>query len=748
MSLLLSASVAAAGPSETPHSTAESAVDTTIVVDRVQVSAVKQGLVLRSEPIASTIVGERTASRRHIDALKNLTELVPNLHIPDYGSRMTSSIYVRGLGARIDHPAIGLTIDNVPVMNKNAFDTELADIERIEVLRGPQSTLYGRNTMGGVVNIYTLSPFTYQGARVVAEYGSGNTFRLRASAYEKFSEKWASSISGFVTRSDGFFRNAYTGAKCDREELQGGRWKTQFRNNKGLRIENTLAFSFVDQGGYPYAFIGGRSEGKEGVKIGQIAYNDACGYERKTLNDGLTVQYETERHSLTSITSYQYTDDRMQMDNDFLPLDYFTLEQSIREQVFTEDLVFRSRNRTTYNYLFGLYAFYRYNKMRAPVNFSTTGIDEMMFAAANAATGGRVQMKALEAMPLDSDFKNPNYGGAIYHESSLRFGRFEAKAGLRFENERAKLDYHSAGALKFSLKTPGMPMTIPQQSTIDEHGNYEHSYTEWLPKFSLIYRFDEQRNLYIAASRGFKAGGFNTQLFSDILKEKLQKQAQGGVYEERDIISYKPEYSWNYELGGHFSCADGLVRGDMALFWIDVEDQQLTVFPDANATGRMMTNAGRTRSIGAEVAMQIRPTSNLEIDLAYGYTEATFRRYTDGSNDYRGNYVPYVPRHTLTAGVTWTLPTGVAWLGDLVLYGGVSNTGKIYWNEANTMQQGAYTLFNASVRFEHKRYTLDLWGRNLGDKQYDIFYFESIGNRFVQRGREAIFGVTLSLNIL
>lgn len=158
-SMLLTVSVAEAHPNETPHATAESAVDTTIVVDRVQVSAVKQGLVLRSEPIASTIVGERTASRRHIDALKNLTELVPNLHIPDYGSRMTSSIYVRGLGARIDHPAIGLTIDNVPVMNKNAFDTELADIERIEVLRGPQSTLYGRNTMGGVVNIYTLSPY-------------------------------------------------------------------------------------------------------------------------------------------------------------------------------------------------------------------------------------------------------------------------------------------------------------------------------------------------------------------------------------------------------------------------------------------------------------------------------------------------------------------------------------------------------------------------------------------------------------
>lgn len=745
-SLLLTASAATAHPIGTPDTHAESAVDTTIVVDRVQVSAVKQGMVLRSEPIASTIIGTRTVSRRHVDALKNLSDLVPNLHIPDYGSRMTSSIYVRGLGARIDQPALGMTIDNVPVMNKNAFDTELADIDRVEVLRGPQSTLYGRNTMGGVVNIYTLSPFNYQGTRVVAEYSSGNTFRLRASTYEKFSEKWASSISAYVAQSDGLFRNAYTGRKCDHEEMDGGRWKLQYRNNKGLRIENTFAYSTVEQGGYPYAFVGGRSEGKEGVQIGQIAYNEVCGYDRTTLSDGLTLQYETERHSLTAIASYQYTDDCMQMDNDFLPLDYFTLEQAIREQVATADIVFRSRNRKQYDYLFGLYGFYRYNKMSAPVHFTTTGIDEMMFAAANAATGGRVQMQALEAMPLGSKFTNPNYGGALYHESSLRFGKFEAKAGLRFENEKAKLDYHSVGTLKFSLKTPGMPMAVPQQSAIDETGSYEHSYTELLPKFSLIYRFDDGRNLYLSASRGFKAGGFNTQLFSDILKEQLQAQAMGREYEVKDIVSYKPEYSWNYEFGGHFSCAEGMIRGDVALFWIDVEDQQLTVLPDAQSTGRMMTNAGRTRSIGAEVAMQIRPTSNLEIDLAYGYTEAKFRNYTDGKNDYRDNYVPYVPRHTLSAGLTWTIPTGVAWLGDVVLYGGVNNTGKIYWNEANTMRQGAYTLFNASVRIEHDRYTLDFWGRNLGDKQYDIFYFESIGNRFVQRGRGQIFGVTFSLN--
>lgn len=748
----LIAAALSARPIEKSVQPTEPQIDTTIVVDGVQISAVKQGMVLRSEPIASTIIGEQRVARNRISALKNITHLVPNLHIPDYGSRMTSSIYVRGLGSRIDHPAIGMTIDNIPLMQKNSFDMELMDIERIEVLRGPQSTLYGRNTMGGVVNIYTLSPFNYQGIRLQAGYSSGNTRNFRASIYTKFSERFAMSIAALSTHSDGLFRNQMTGKMCDWEESGGGIWKMQYRNNKGLRIENSLLIAEGEQGGYPYAFIGGRSEGKEGVTLGKIAYNDPCGYERTSINDGLTIQYEQPRYSLTSITSYQYTNDRMRMDNDFLPLNYFTLEQGIREQVVTEDLVLRSRGERRYNFLFGLYGFYRYNHMNAPVTFKEQGIDEMIFAAANEATHGMVQLTALKPMPLESTFRNPNYGGAIYHESALRFGKFEAKAGIRIENEQNELKYHNVGALHYHqrIAMPQMPFPIEKDASVelDEKGKYKHSYTEILPKFSLIYRFDEQRNLYATVSRGFKAGGFNTQLFSDILKEQLQAKAQGGEYEEKDIVSYKPEYSWNYEIGGHFSCADGVVRGDFALFWIDVEDQQLTIFPDADATGRMMTNAGRTRSLGGEFAMQLHPASNLQFDLAYGYTKATFRRYKDGKADYHGKRVPYMPQHTLSGGVTWTIPTGVKWMGDLVLHGGLRSVGDIYWDEANTVKQPFYTLFDASIRLEHKRYTLDLWGKNLADKAYDIFYFESIGNRFVQRGKPQIFGVTISVNIL
>ena len=739
-----------AASSARPTVPAPSEADTTITVDGVQITAIKQGMALRGEPVASTIVGSLAAGRSRVNALKNLGTLVPNLHLPDYGSRMTSSVYVRGMGTRIDHPVIGLNVDNVPVLNKNGFDTELADIDRIEVLRGPQSTLYGRNTMGGVVNVYTLSPFAWQGVRLLAETAGGDEQRFRASLYRRMGERLAMAFTGFYGRRGGFFRNGETGRRCDRERFVGGRWKTQWRNGWGLRIDNTFSFTVGDEGGYPYAFVGGRSEGSGDDRIvpGRIAYNDPCSYERTTVTDGLTVQYAAERWTLSSITSYQFTDDNMRLDQDFLPLDYFTLRQALREQVLTEDLIFRSRGERRYNYLFGLYGFYRTGRMQAPVNFKRDGIDALIFAAANAAAAGRMQLAATDDMPLESAFRLPVAGGALYHESSLRFGRFEAKAGLRIDCERTRLRYDCRGALRYSLQAGAMPHPVPQPAVeLEERGRLSHTYTELLPKAALVYRFDSDRNLYVSVARGYKAGGFNTQIFSDWMQEKLRAAAMHSSAGEEDILSYKPEYSWNYEAGVHFSCAGGRIRGDAAVFRIDCRDQQLTVFPDAQSTGRMMTNAGRTRSVGGEAALQLYPCRSLQLHAAYGYTKATFRRYDDGRADHTGNSLPYAPRETLAAGFVWSIPTGVSWLGEVVLSGSLRGTGRIYWDEANTLSQPFYTLFDASVRLEHARYTLDLWGRNLGDKRYDVFYFESIGNRFVQRGRPQQFGITLSIHL-
>lgn len=713
-------------------------IDTVVQVDRVQVTAIKQGMVLRNQPVAATVLGSRTLRNGHISALKDVSELVPNLYIPDYGSRMTSSLYVRGLGARIDQPVMGMNVDNVPLLNKNNYDFEMIDVERIEVLRGPQSTLYGRNTMGGVINIYTLSPLSYQGVRLGMEYGSGNTMRLRASTYHKLREGLGIAAAVWYTQSDGFFDNLATGEKCDWEKLGGGRFKLQWRGTNGLRIENTASFSMLKQGGYPYA----------SVETGQINYNDPSSYRRTNFSNGFTLRYDTETFSVSSITGYQYSDDEMILDQDFLPDSYFTLRQAVREHVVTEDIVFRSRNTQVYDWLFGAFGFYKHGRMEAPVLFKRDGIDHLILDNANAHDPEYRYAWLDDTLPLDSRFRMPNLGAALYHESNIRAGRWLFTLGVRVDYEHARLRYDNYTEASYTKTHRENGTEYRQEWQLDEGGWLKQDFIEVLPKVAVRYEFNHTNSLYISASKGYKAGGFNTQMFSDVLQQKMMKKMGfGTVYDIGQVVTYKPEKSWNYEIGGHLSTAKGDLRADFALFWIDCRNQQITVFPEGTTTGRMMTNAGRTRSLGGEISIEAAPWRTLDIGLSYGYTHATFRRYNDGKQDFRGNRIPYAPEHTASLRAAWTIPTGVTWLGDLVLSASARGVGRIWWNESNTLSQPFYVLCEASVRFEQAHYSLDFWGRNLGGTAYDTFYFESIGNAFLQHGRPRTFGITLNINI-
>ena len=334
------------------------AADTLVTVDAVAVTAVKHNAQLSKSAVTATIIDRKTIEQRGIGGVKEIVTAAPNFFMPDYGSRMTSSIYVRGLGTRIDQPVVGMTVDNVPIADKNLYDTTLPDIERIEVLRGAQSTLYGRNTMCGVVNIYTLSPLKYQGVRLKADYGSRNSFRVGASAYFKHREGLASSVSAQFSHDDGYFRNSYNNALIDRQNGADVRSKFCYRKNF-LSLDNTLAFSFTEQAGYPYAYAGASDPLKEQHAdiIGKICYNDPSSYGRIALTEGLTARHDWEKITLTNITSYQYLNDRMVMDQDYLPVSYFTLTQAKQQHDISEDVVIRSRKPSKYSWLAGAFLF-------------------------------------------------------------------------------------------------------------------------------------------------------------------------------------------------------------------------------------------------------------------------------------------------------------------------------------------------------------------------------------------------------
>ena len=316
----------------------------TLSLEGVTVTAIKQSSDLRTQATALTVIGRQEAERNQVLSVKTASDLVPNLFIPDYGSRMTSTIYVRGIGTRIDQPAVGLTIDNVPVMTKENYDFDLMDITRFEALRGPQNTLYGRNTLGGVMNIYTLSPLNYQGTRALVEGANHGTWRVGASHYRLLKENLGLSLSAQYYSTQGEFTNQYNGRRCDWERQFSARMKVEWRNQDGWYVSNVASASVSRQGGYPY----------EWVETGKIAYNDTCFYRRTSVTDGLTIRKALDRFILSSITSYQYLDDNMTLDQDFTPHDYFTLTQARSEHAVTQDFIARSHEKPEgYNWLTG-----------------------------------------------------------------------------------------------------------------------------------------------------------------------------------------------------------------------------------------------------------------------------------------------------------------------------------------------------------------------------------------------------------
>ena len=718
------------------------AVSDTLSLSEVTVTAIKQNADLRTQATALTVIGSQEIERNQVLSTKTAAELVPNLFIPDYGSRMTSTVYVRGIGTRIDQPAVGLTIDNVPVITKENYDLDLTDVSRFEMMRGPQNTLYGRNTLGGLMNVYTMSPLNYQGTRALIEGASHGTWRVGASHYRLLKQNMGFSLAAHYNSTEGEFVNQHNGRRCDWERQFNARTKLEWRDYNGWYVANVASLSVNRQGGYPYQW----------VETGQIAYNDTCFYRRTSVIEGLTVRKDLDRFTLSSITSYQYIDDNMTLDQDFTPHDYFTLTQARREHAVTQDIIVRSHEKSEgYNWLAGASGFYRRYRMDAPVNFYDYGIEQLIEKHFNDALPTYRVVWDTRTFELGSHFTSPNWGAALYHESTYHWGQWTLQAGLRLDYEHARLNFHSETHTGYSILTAATGEQFAHGNiNIDDNGTLNKDFLDLLPHVSVTWHpwAGKNHTIYLAASRGSKAGGFNTQMFSDVLQQRLMKMMGIGYqYDVDKMVGYKPEKAWNYELGGHFECWDGRVQSDLGAFFMDCRDRQLTVFPPGATTGRMMTNAGKTHSWGAEFAMSVSPTQLTHLNLSYGFTHATFKDYNDGKLDHSGNRVPYAPMHTLFAEGSHAFEIGGDGNKLLTLAANVRATGDIYWDEANTMKQPLYALLGASITWKQAHYSLQLWGRNLTGTHYNTFYFVSIQHHFLQRGHGRQLGATLRLTL-
>jgi outer membrane receptor protein involved in Fe transport len=664
-------------------------------LDEIIIQSPKYNRNIFEIPAAASMIPERLIENNRVENLTDVSTIIPNFFMPDYGSKLTSPVYIRGVGNRINTPSVGLYVDEIPYFEKAAFNFDFYDVERIEVLRGPQGTLYGRNAMGGLINVITNKPHDEQATTVSVDYGNFNQIRSNITHNQPLGKSLAVQGSLNQRHNDGFYENTFSQTEVDKINSYSGRFKALFSPSEKFNVLGNIQYEDSRQVGYPYALFD-----DEKMQTGDISYDKESIYNRKLLSAGLNLNYSTPGFSVRAVSSFQSLDDFQEIDQDFTPQSLFFVEQDQQLQMLAQEINIESAKGGAYNWLFGAFGFKQLLDKAVTVEYGEDGL---------------VQFKLpFSEYYYTKTYNNTNSGMAFFHQSTLDLGGFTFSAGIRADYEKATLDYTDD-----RFRNGNATRADEFVSDMD--------FFEILPKVAVKYSINEYLVPYATVAKGYNSGGFNS------------------TFEREEDRSFNPEHSWNYEAGLKAKWLQQRIYANLAFFYIDWSNQQIyqTV---PSGTGSMLTNAGKSESKGVELELKALPVQNLETWLTFGYNEARFAEYVkDDDEDYSGNYLPYVPKYSFSVGGNYKVDVRASWLDQIRINLSYNGFGKHYWHESNEAYQDFYGLLNHRLSFEKNNIIFSFWGKNILNSQYNSFYFQALGNSYAQIGKPATLGVNLKI---
>lgn len=639
-------------------------------------------------PLPASILRSDQLRTGEVYSLKQVAVLVPNMVMPDYGSRLTSPVFIRGIGSRINAPSVGLYVDYVPYFDKSSFDFDFLDVEKVEVLKGPQGTLYGRNSMGGMIHVVSRSPMTHQGTHLflsAAEYGS---YRLKASHYSKLSDKLAFSLMGGYQHQDGFFTNQYSGKKVDWLNTYSGGGRLVCKPLDALTLDYTASAEYSKQGGYPYALYDAVSR-----KVNPVNYDRQSSYRRTLLSQALHAKYTAENWEVLQTLTGQYLDDAQLIDQDFSPDTLYFARQYQNQKMLSEELLFRSKGKHKVDWLFGLFGFVHRldNKVSVDTYRSFLFYQKDYFQNLRGAAA---------------------FGQLTWHATN----NFTLIGGLRLDGETSTMHYQYNGTSKGKKQ----PVVDTVYRSLNEH--------ILLPKVALNYRMGGL-SVYASYATGYKPGGYNS------------------TFEKPEQLQFKSEKSYNYEAGLKGEVLNGVLFFDLALFTTDLRNQQ--IYRTApSGRGSYLDNAGTSRNKGFEISASAKPLSGMDVLLSYGLTDATIKRYVkDTTTNYNGRKTPYIPRNTFSGQLSQEFRIhSLKYLDNVRLNVLYQYIGKQYWDLNNKFAQEGYGLLQAKAAFSYRNACVEFWGKNLLNTEYTAFLFESSNKQYAQTGKPAQLGVNITLD--
>ena len=625
-------------------------------------------------PVSVTAVTYQTLEDAGVRSVSDAAGYAPNTFFNEFTARKLSNARMRGVGASPGNPGVTSYIDGVPQLHASSSSLELVDVDQIEFVRGPQSALFGRNALGGIVNITSLRPSlgTWSGG-LVGPYGNFSAGDLRASASGPLvKDTLAVAVGVGYSSREGFTKNDVTGHDLDSRSAVFG--KGQLLWKPAARWEARALFNAERARDGDYAL---HDLGRLRATPFHASRNVEGFTHRDILAETVQVSYTGPAIELSTTTGFLKwkTDDLTDLDYTALPL--ITRTNAEKDFQFTEEARVASAkaapvvlsDRVTLKWQGGLFAFTQRYEQDAVNNFSPFVLSPFL--------GFPVSQHSPQSSLDDR-------GVGVYGQATFTFSnRLDLVAGARGDRE------HKAANLN-TFFTPAIAPSVVLTP--------EKDFSDVSPQFAVAYRASPNASVYGTVARGFKAGGFNTA------------SPAGGE-------AYGQEHSWNYEAGVKTSALADRLTASVAAFSIDWSDLQVNV-PNLQVPGQFFIgNAAGARSSGAELEIHARPERGLDLFGGAGFTRA---RFSSGSVSSGVN----VGGRTLANAPSYTADFGVQYSGPL--HGGLALTaraeaicyGDYEYDDANTAGQHAYTLTNLRAGLRGKHGFAEVWVRNAFDTRY------------------------------
>ena len=682
-------------------------------LDDVVVTAEKKDESLQKVPVSITSLSSAQVNQYRLWNSKELTAIVPNLFSNNSGDeRNVTSI--RGITTTSYDPAVATYIDGVNQFSLDTYIPQLTDIERIEVLRGPQGTLYGRNAMGGVINIITKQPTNKTNAFV--ELNLGNYEQQRYSAGIRtplIKDKLFFGTSVMFNKRDGYYTNEFNNTSFDKQQGFNGNYYLKFIPATSWALTlNVKHQNTRNDGAFPLV-VGLDEALSDPFKLAQ---NSVGKMIDNTLDASLVINHVGAGFNFTSQTAWQHNHRyyRSPLDADFSPLDAVTIANDYGNhwnnvKVFTQELRFSSspNNVSALKWTAGSYFFTQNNPGKQATHFgkdaALIGAPDSNFALINSSTG-------------------KNDGIAIYGQINYAVTKkFELIAGIRYDYENKKLQvlgqYQKDGEEAF---------VIQPDTSASVH------FSALSPKLGLAYHATATNNFFATYSRGYRTGGL-TQLSSD--------PSQPPLY------PYKPEYSNNIEAGVKNIFLKNKLRINLTAFLTFVNDAQVPtlILPEAITITK---NTGKLTSKGAELEIAATPLNGLQADYNFGYTNAKYKSLNISQNGETvkldGTRQIFTPDFTSSFALQYSYTLQQKQQLKLVLHGEWFYLGTQYFDLANSIRQAPYNLLNTRLGISSKHLDIFFWERNVTNRKYIAYAYDFGG---VHLADPKSYGVTLRLRL-